>query len=112
MNLFTVTSIYRLRQTYHSKDTTRYRKLLTFLHINAFSLKQLPEFEDLFLELSYEFSIRIFIDHGFADNLLSSVGVSVTEMFDVIWVHEFFFTIWNITASVKTMNNIGSSKPP
>lgn len=49
---------------------------LTFFNINAFSLEQLSQLEDLFFELAYELSIGILIDHSLTDNLFSAISVS------------------------------------
>ncbi len=49
--------------------------IFTFFHFNAFHLEQIPESEDLLLELPDQFGIGILVDNSLADNLFGSVGI-------------------------------------
>jgi hypothetical protein len=49
---------------------------LTLFNFDAFVLQKLAKFLNLLLELSDDFGVGIFVDDGFADDCLGSVGVS------------------------------------
>lgn len=52
---------------------------ITLLNLDSFVLKQLAKLLNLFLELSDEFRVGIFVNNSFADNRLGSVSVSVND---------------------------------
>lgn len=53
---------------------------LTFFDLDSLVLQQFPKLLDFFLQFANQFSIRIFINNSFANNLFGSVGISVIEM--------------------------------
>ena len=50
----------------------RIARKVTFFHLDAFRFQQTSQSANFILQLADKLSVRIFVDNGFADNLLGS----------------------------------------
>lgn len=57
-----------------------YAVFLTFLHLNTLLFQEFTQALNLFLQLTDELSISVFIDHSIAANLFGAVSIPVEVM--------------------------------
>lgn len=81
----------------------------TFLYFNALGLEHFPQPHDLFLELSDEFGVGVFIDHSFANNLFGTICIPVQP--NTKRMFQIYVNTTGVESEIPEAQKIGSEIP-